>query len=251
MKLGAQFYSIRNLCATPEGLREAFRGIKAIGYDMVQISGIGPLVKATDIAACVEEFDLPVCSTHTPFARIVGETDAVIAEHKLYNCPEIGIGGLGMPESLDTVREKLAALHEAAKKINDAGLRFAFHNHNFEYKDLGGITMFDIMINEYPEFCFIPDVYWITFAGHDPIEFIHANAKRIHTLHFKDMADNEARSICACGTGTIDFKPIFEACKSEGIKNILIEQDNAPDSGDSLGQMAIGYRNIAPLFGKK
>ncbi len=251
MKLGAQFYSIRNLCTTPEGLRDAFRGIKAIGYDMVQISGIGPAVKATDIAACVAEFDLPVCSTHTPFARIVDETEAVIAEHKLFGCPEIGIGGLGMPESLAVVRDKLAALHKAAKRINDAGLRFAFHNHNFEYKDLGGITMFDIMINEYPEFHFIPDVYWITFAGHDPIEFIHTHAKRIKTLHFKDMADNEQRSICACGTGTIDFAPIYEACKSCGIENILIEQDNAPDSGDSLGQMAIGYRNIAPLFGKK
>ncbi len=250
MKLGAQFYSIKDLTQTPEGLHEAFRGIKEIGYDMVQISGVGPAVKAEDIVAASQEFGLPICSTHTPYARIVGETDKVIAEHKLMGCPEVGIGGLGMPENLETVREKLANLHIAAQKINDAGLRFAFHNHNFEYVDLGGITMFDIMINEYPEFCFIPDVYWITFAGHDPIEFIHTHAKRIHTLHFKDMADNQERSICACGTGTINFKPIYEACREEGIKNILIEQDNAPSFGDSLGQMAIGYRNIAPLFGK-
>lgn len=251
MKLGSQFYSIRDLTATPEGLREAFRQTKEIGYDVVQISGIGAAVTAKDIAACVREFDLPVVCTHIPFDRLVNETDTVIAEHKLFGCPEIGIGGIGSNyATIEEAKVKFDALREAVKKVNAAGLTFGFHNHAGEFRDLGGTSMYETMIEEYPEFNFIHDVYWTTYAGLDPVEYVYRLKGRIVNLHFKDMAATEDRPICACGEGVIDFKRIYDACLETGVKNILIEQDNAPASGDSMGQMAISYKNIAPLFGK-
>ena len=52
----------------------------------------------------------------------------------------------------------------------------------------------------------------------------------------------------SCGQGVIDMKPIYEACVETGIANVFVEQDNAPDSGDSLGQMKISYENLKSLF---
>ena len=43
MKLGAQFYSIRDLTKTPADLRSTFGKIKDIGYEVVQMSAIGPI----------------------------------------------------------------------------------------------------------------------------------------------------------------------------------------------------------------
>ena len=40
MKLGAQFYSLRTECTTPEGLYNSMRKIKDIGYEIIQISGV-------------------------------------------------------------------------------------------------------------------------------------------------------------------------------------------------------------------
>ena len=40
MKLGAQFYSIRDNTQTPEDLYSAFKRIKEIGYEIVQMSAI-------------------------------------------------------------------------------------------------------------------------------------------------------------------------------------------------------------------
>ena len=250
MKLGAQFYSIRDLCQTPEGLRDAFRRVKEIGYDIVQISGIGADITAKDIAACVAEFDLPVTCTHNPFDRIVNDTDALIADNRLFGCNEIGIGGLGRFTDIAAAREKFDALREATKKIHAAGMTFAFHNHSGEFLDLGGTSMYEVMIEEYPEFNFIHDVYWTTYAGLDPVEYIHRLRGRIVNIHFKDMLSLPQGPICPCGEGVIDMKRIYDACIETGIPYALVEQDNAPESGDSMAAMATSFRNLAPIFGK-
>ena len=63
------------------------------------------------------------------------------------------------------------------------------------------------------------------------------------------MANTEERGICACGTGTLDFHAIYEACrKNGGVENVLIEQDNAVDFDDPFGQMEIGFRNLRPII---
>ena len=252
MKLGAQFYSIRDICQDAQGLREAFRRIKEIGYDAVQISGIAPSITAEEIAACVREFDLPVPLTHSPADRIINDTDALIAEHRLYGATEIGLGGLGRIPDVATARAKFDLLREATKKIQAAGMTFAFHNHSWEYNDIGGTSMYEIMVNEYPEFNFVQDVCWTMFAGHDPAKIIHDLKGRIINIHFKDRTDmTPDGKLCPCGEGVVDMKAVYDACIATGVSNVFVEQDNAPDSGDSIAQMAISYKNLAPIFGRK
>ncbi len=250
MKLCAQLYSIRDHCQTAKDLGDAFRRLKEIGYRGVQLSGIGAAVTPAEIAACIKEYDLPAVGTHSPFDRIVGDTDALIAEHRLYGCTEIGIGGITGEQRKDlaTVRQTLAQLRTAAQKIRAAGMSFAFHNHHREFDDLGGVTMFDLMVDECPEFNFVLDVYWATYAGVDPLALINRVGKRIYNIHFKDMATAPKGKICACGRGIIDFKPIYDACLAQGVTNVLVEEDNAAEYGDSIDEMAISYRHLAPLF---
>ena len=42
MQIGAQFYTIREFCKTPEGLAESLKRVADIGYPTVQISGTCP-----------------------------------------------------------------------------------------------------------------------------------------------------------------------------------------------------------------
>jgi sugar phosphate isomerase/epimerase len=250
MKLGAQLYSVRDVCQDAAGLKETCRRLKEIGYDAVQISGIGPRITPEEIAAITKEFDLAVPTTHIAFDRLVGDTDAVIAEHRLFGAKEIGIGGLGRIADLATARERFDAIREATKKIEAAGMKFGFHNHWWEFSDIGGDSMYEVMINEYPEFNFIHDVYWTTYAGLDPVAYIHRLKGRIVNIHFKDMLEPPQGPICPCGAGIIDMKAIYDACIETGVSAAFVEQDNAPDSGDSVGQMAISYQNLAPIFGR-
>ena len=47
MKLGAQFFSIRDRSQTPEDLYASFAKMKEIGYEIVQMSGICKIEAAT------------------------------------------------------------------------------------------------------------------------------------------------------------------------------------------------------------
>ena len=249
MKLGAQFYSIRDNTTTPEDLYKAFKAIKEIGYEIVQMSAICQIDPYL-LKSYSDEFSLPITCTHSPLDRIVGDTDNLIAEHKIYGCPTIGLGA--MPEQYRTeegLREFIEMLKEPIRKIKAAGLNFAYHNHAFEFEYVGGKLIFDTLIDEIPDLDFIIDTYWIKYAGYDYLEYIRKiGAKRIKNVHFKDMASVPQGQICPCGNGVIDFAPVVRLCDEMGIENALVEQDNAPDTGDSIGQMRISYENLKPIF---
>ena len=249
MRLGAQFYSIRNHTETPEGVKDAFREMKRIGYQTVQLSAICQM-DAAELKSISEETSLPIVTTHTPPARILNETDAVIAEHKLYGCPEVGIGA--MPQeyhgSIEGVRRFIKDYTPAMQKIRAAGLRFAYHNHAFEFEDLGGTNAFEMLINEMPELFFIVDTYWLRYAGQDIEKTIERLKDRIVSVHFKDMESEPKGRICPCGDGVIDFAPILALCDRLGIPEALVEQDNAPET-DSYACMKKSFDALAPLFG--
>ena len=250
MKLGAQFYSIRDMTKTPEGIRTSFKAMKDIGYTIAQMSAIGEIApeELRDISL---EFDMPITCTHTNPALLLEDTDRFIKEHKTYGCPVIGLGS--MPQeyrgSLEGVRAFIKDFSDVSKRINDAGLAFAYHNHAFEFEDLGGITSFDLLIEEFENLNFILDTYWVKYGGYDYLDYIKKlGLARITNVHFKDMKTEPKGEICPCGEGVIDFAPVVKLCDELGIPNALVEQDNAPSFGDSYGQMAISYRNLAPLF---
>lgn len=250
MKLGAQFYSLRDKTATPEGIKEAFAQMKRVGYQIAQMSAIGPIAPEL-LREYALEYDMPITCTHSNPDRIKNDTDALIREHIIYGCPTIGIGS--MPDvyrgSVEGVRAFINDYSVAAKKIQDAGLRFAYHNHAFEFDDLGGVNGMTLLIEEFPECDFILDTYWVKYGGDDSLRFIRElGTQRIKNVHFKDMRSEPKGEICPCGEGVIDFAPIVKLCDEIGIEYALVEQDNAPMTGDSYGQLAISYNNLKHLF---
>ena len=251
MKLGAQFFSIRNKTTTPEDLKLSFAKMKEIGYQIAQMSAICK-IEPELLKSYSEEYALPITCTHSPFDRIIDDTDALIKEHIIYGCPVIGLGAMPKEyrDNLESTAAFLKLLEIPIKKIADAGLRFAYHNHAFEFENPEDTKIFDYMIEECPAMNFILDTYWVKYGGRDYLKYIKllGESDRLSNVHFKDMATEPKGAICPCGNGVIDFKPIIELCDSIGIPNALVEQDNAPDSGDSWGQMAISYNNIKDLF---
>jgi sugar phosphate isomerase/epimerase len=174
----------------------------------------------------------------------------VIEEHKLYRCNTIGIGMPPMQylESIEAAREFIKIINEPIKKIRDAGLKFGYHNHAHEFKDFGGVCIYDLLIEECPDMDFIIDTYWVKHAGRDYLEYLKLLHNRIENVHFKDMITEPEVAICPCGKGVIDFAPVVELCNSLSIPYALVEQDNAPSLGDEFEQMKFSYDSLKHLF---
>lgn len=251
MKLGAQFYTLRTECTTPESLLETMKKIKAIGYDVAQASGICK-IEAERLKSFIDETNLPITCTHRPFDEITKTTEECIKFHKTIGCPVIGLGAMAAEwrDSLESLKNFKKVMEEPVKKIRDAGLRFAYHNHAFDFAVVDGVKIYDFLLEEMPDIDFIMDIYWVKYAGEDPYKYLKliGESKRMTDIHFKDMKSEPQGPICPCGDGVIDFAPFVPLCESYGIKNAHVEQDNAPELGDVFEQMKSSYEHLRPMF---
>ena len=251
MKLGAQLYTLRNHCKTPEDLGATLKKLKKIGYDVAQASAICE-IDADLFKSYIDEADLPITCTHTAFTKITEQTEKTIKFHKTIGCPIIGIGGMPLEyrESYEALKKFKEVLSEPIKKIEAEGFHFAYHNHDFEFELCGGIKVYDFLIEEMPEIHFIHDVYWSTYAGEDPAKYIKilAGTGRMTDIHFKDMLTSQKGPICPCGDGVIDFNALADLAKHYGVKNVHVEQDNAPELGDEFEQMERSYKHLKPMM---
>lgn len=250
MKLGAQFFTLRERNKTPEGLYNSFKEVKKIGYQVVQMSAICQ-IEAEKLKSFSEEFDLPITCTHSPLDRILNDTDALVKEHITYGCPVIGLGM--MPKeyhgSIEGARAFIDLIREPIKRIENAGLKFAYHNHDFEFVDLGGVCSYDLLMEELPTMNFILDTYWFKYSNRSYLDYIKLMGnERLTNVHFKDMKTEPKGAICPCGEGTIDFAPVVKLCDDLKIPYALVEQDNAPDLGDEFEQLQTSFNNLKHLF---
>ena len=252
MKLGAQLYTVRTHLQEPGQIRETFRKVREIGYESVQFSG-GSTADAALLQEVSEEFALPIVCTHVPFERLIAECETLIREHKTFACPVIGLGA--MPKeyrgSEEGLRAFLDLIEKPAAKILDAGLRFAYHNHAFEFEKVApDLCYYDLLLEKHPDWQFIADTYWIAYANCSIAEYLEKiGRERLLNVHFKDMAADAARSICACGAGVLQFDAIARQCAELGVQNVLVEQDNAPKLGDPFACLAESYAHLRPIIG--
>lgn len=231
LKIGAQMYTIRDFCQTPEGILDSLKKVADMGYRYVQYSGCAPIDPAVMREAC-EQLGLAVILTHTAYDRIVGDTDRVIAEHKEMGCGYIGLGS--MPEfarrDMAGLAEFFRQMEEPVEKIHQAGLRFGYHNHSFEFAKLEGKTVFDHMLERFPaeKWGIIMDTYWVQHGGADICQWIGKTAGRLYCVHLKDMAISTtwAQQMAAIGEGNLNFPAILPAFEKAGAEYAFVEQDN-------------------------
>ena len=254
MKLGAQLYSLRSLVKTPEELRETILKCKAMGYENVQFSGV-PYMEPEIWAEISRETGMNIVCTHNSFDRIVNDTDKLIEEHKIFGCSVIGIGSMPgeFRGSLEALEKFFAVMEEPVKKIEAAGLHFAYHNHDFEFQTWEGMDMcvYDYMIEKCPTWHLILDTGWVQIAGRSPIEYIERiGGERLQNIHFKEFGSMDRTTICPCGEGISDFPAIIAVCEKVGVAQVLVEQDNAATKENPLGEMEKSVSFLLPLFKK-
>ncbi len=253
--LGIQLFTLRDYCTNPENFADTLKFVKSLGTDLVQISGVGrdEPISAPAQKAALEASGTVCCLTHTPWKRIIEDTDAVIEEHKLIGCRCIGLGApseeyRGTKENVDNF---LSLLEPALAKIKAAGMVFNYHNHDFELKELeNGVRALDYLIeNTDPEvFHFTPDVGWIDFAGCDPVEYLEKMKGRVDVCHFKDYKIvNGERKFVTLGEGEVDFDACYDACIRLEIPYIVYEQDCDWVNDDAKLATELSYKFMKSL----
>ena len=242
--IGAQLYTLRGQLKTPEDIRAALTRVAQIGYRYIQCSGFA--FDAPWMKALCEELNLKVRLTHTAPDRILNNTENVIKEHLLLECPYVGIGS--MPNeyrsSAEGARKFLADYTPAMQAFAAAGLKLMYHNHSFEFERFDGTRIIDILIDESNPalFGFTLDVYWVQHGGADVTDLIGRLAGRVDVCHYKDMAIVEGgQRFAAIGSGNMNWPGIIAAFEKAGTKYAFIEQDDCYGA-DPVDELAASYQ---------
>jgi len=232
-------YTVREHVKTAADLAETLRRIRAIGYEAVQMSGIGamngdhPEVDASLARRMLDDNGLRCIATHRPWEKLKNETEAEIEFHQTLGCDFAAIGGINPSDPThEQYRTFAKEAEELIAKLKPAGIRFGHHNHSHEFfrPELHGKTLEDVLIDEAtPELMLELDLYWIEHAGLNCIRILERCHGRVPVIHLKDKevisGKNETR-MAPIGEGNMDWPAILAACKAAGVCWYAVEQDD-------------------------
>lgn len=252
-RIGVQLYTLRNdLSKNPRAVLEQ---VAALGYLDVETFGYNKGkwfgMTATEFAAELKKNGLKSPSGHTfpggMFLKAGWEEDwkKAVDDSKTLGQEYIVIPWLEEPhrKSIDNYKKIAEGLNKAAGMAKEVGLKFAYHNHDFEFANIDGQTGFDILMNGTdPKLVGMElDIYWAVRAGKDPVELFKANPGRFPLWHIKDMDKTEKKFFTEVGNGVIDFKTIFASAKKAGMKHFYVEQDQCPGAPIDSIKKSIEY----------
>lgn len=125
-------------------------------------------------------------------------------------------------------------LAEVAKPYWDAGLDFGWHNHDFEFVDLGGKDKpLDLILQGSDDLALELDLAWVQVSGEDPINWIEKYPDRVIATHIKDIAPKgnsmDEDGWADVGHGVMDWAAIMGALEQTGARYFVIEHDNPSD----------------------
>ncbi len=252
MKIGAQLYTVRTFTQTEREFDTTIKQIADIGYKYVQISAIGPF-SAAKVREICDKYGIGIVLTHTNPDRVMNETKAVIAEHRVMGADYIGIGSVPARYSRteDGIDRFIKDYTPAAKAIADEGMHLMYHNHHFEFIKSGERLLLD-QLTDCKELGFTLDLYWVQAGGGDPAHWLRKLAGRVDTIHFKDMTimmgEKAEQKMAPIMEGNMNWPSIFEACKDAGVKYGFVEQDEC-NGEDPFDCLRISYENLVQALG--
>ncbi len=240
LPIGIQLYTVRNdLAADFEG---TLQKLAAMGYQEVEasVSTEGQIDfkggSPRDFKAKLEQARLRVPSCHfgppkddTEWARHIDTAHDLNLEYMLCATPP------KKTQSLDAWKRAAEFFNHLGTQCHNAGLQFAYHNHNAEFRVYDGVIAYDELLRSTDQHLvkMEMDCFWITFAGKDPVTYFQQYPGRFPLLHIKDLkpgykpttGDFKGNPFSEVGKGVVDWKRIFDAASTAGVKHYYVEQD--------------------------
>ncbi|MGD8297254.1 MAG: sugar phosphate isomerase/epimerase, partial [Desulfobacterales bacterium] len=125
-------------------------------------------------------------------------------------------------ETVASMQAAAATYNELGQRCLDAGIGFAYHNHNWELVSQGAIL--NVLMNETSVelVSLVLDTAWAYIAEMSVETLMRRYGDRIAYLHIKDVRH---KKFCELGTGEIDHDTTISLARSYGIEWLVVEQD--------------------------
>ena len=235
MEIGIQVSSLKPLLLTASQVREAFRKMKDLGSDTVQIQWIDPSVPISDIARILEETGVRSVSVQDFYETVMSDLayymELNAATGGTWLCVSRIPERLKSPQGLDAYIQEL---RELQKKLDSLRQKVCFHPVTPDYTAVPGMNAVEYLLENMPELEICLDLFHLNRNCDDMPGFIRKYGSRICMVHFKDSIGD---ALVPAGQGDIDWSGVVKACEETGVAYGFVEQERWDrDPYDCLGE---------------
>jgi sugar phosphate isomerase/epimerase len=240
--IALQMYTLRNESA--EDFTGTLEKVAQLGYEGVELAGYGDL-KAKELRHVLDDLGLKAASSHIPLSELRNDAEKVIHDQKELGSKYVVCPYLEPEERTDNDYFRLIDdLNEIGEKCAEEGLTLCYHNHDFELAKLsnGRSALETILQETNPEWVKAEfDIYWLTFAGERPAEWLERYKNRSPLVHLKDMTTDGEQFFAELGTGGVDLDSVLGFGEDGSIDWWIVEQDECRESPIRCIQKSIEF----------
>ena len=235
--VGLQLYSLHQY---PD-LRDTIEKVAKMGYAGVEFAGYGGMTPK-EMAALLRDHGLKAYGSHIGgLPKTDAELDAEIAMNLEVGNPYLVCPWQSMKTRDDALRFA-EVMNETASKLRPHGIRLGYHNHDFEFTvDHGEVLMDTVLQNTEKDVFMEFDVFWVAYAGYDPLRYIRRYAGRQPLMHIKELGADRKANV-EIGAGILDFDAIIHLGKEIGVEHFIIEQEEY--TCDAMESCEISLKNL-------
>ncbi len=225
-KFGVQLYSFRDEMA--KDALGTLKQIAAIGIKEIESArsnkghyyGLSP----QDMKKACEDLGMSLQSGHVALDDNFQQTmeEAVTSGQPYLICSSMPSRG----QTVDNYKKVAEAFNKAGEDCKKLGLKFGYHNHEYEFESDNGEVLYDVLMDHTnPELVHMElDLGWVIVAGKNPLDYFKKYPGRFPLWHLKDM-DMTKKESTEFGKGALDIKTMMQNQEASGVKHIFIEQE--------------------------
>ena len=235
MPIGCQTWPVRESIA--KDFPGTIKQLAAAGFQAIELCspagyaeyGFGGLAKykGSDLRKILGDAGVSCVSSHFGMDELRKNQDQSIAWAKDVGLTQMLVASLGGPEkpTMDDVKRAADEYNKMGEKAAKAGIQQGLHNENFELSIVDGKRTYDVLFDLLdPKLVKFQFQVSTISKGYDAAEYFMKYPGRFISMHVQGWSA-ETKKTTTVGQDSLDWKKIFTAAKTGGIKNYFVEMN--------------------------
>ena len=235
MPIGCQTYPVRAMIA--KDFPGTIKQLAQAGFQSIELcspvgyadSGFGGLAryKGAELRKMLHDLGVKCESSHFDIQELRKDQAARIAWAQELGLTQMLVPSLDGPRkpTMEDVKRAADEYNQMGERAAAAGIRQGLHNEGFELSTVGGKRTYDILLE-------LLDAKLVMFQfqvstvsrGYDAAEYFMKYPGRFGSMHVQGWSA-ATKKITAVGQDSLDWKKIFTAAKTGGLKNYFVEMN--------------------------
>jgi sugar phosphate isomerase/epimerase len=235
MPIGCQTWPVRDMIA--KDFPGTIKQLAAAGFQTIELcspvgyadSGFAGLAayKGAELRKILNDAAVTCVSSHFGIEELRANQEDRIAWAKDLGLTQMLVPTLNGPKkpTMDDVKRAADEYNKMAEKSAQAGIQQGLHNEDFELSMVDGKRTYDLLFDLLdPKLVKFQFQVSTISRGYDAAEYFTRYPGRFISMHVQGWSA-ETKKMMPVGQDSLDWKKIFSAAKTAGIKNYFVEMN--------------------------